>query len=244
MPQTGETALPVSTVDWMVNAHMFGQLFDASPVPMVITALLRDSVLAVNSRATEVFGVSGQDVVGTRVTDYYANPAEREQFTSAVRSTGRADDMCLRLRRPDGTRVWALTSGRQISWNHEPAILCAFVDLTRQLAAEEALAASEHRLAVQSQALTVFTERSAESTKPFDDRLREILRMAAEALQVDRVSLWRIDGPHQEIRCECLFRRAADCYEAGVRIRRDACPPYFEALETQRVIAAADAHRD
>jgi len=206
--------------------------------------LLRDSVLAVNSRAGEVFGVDKHDAVGGMVTDYYVTAGEREQFIAAVHSTGRTDDVWLRLRRRDGQLVWALTSGRRVSWNGEPAILCAFVDLTRQVSAEGALAASEHRLAVQSRALTVLTEASAEHTRRFDDRLREILRVTAEALQVDRVSLWRLDEAHQQIRCECLFRRAADRYEAGGSIERDACPAYFDALETQRVIAADDAHRD
>ena len=226
------------------DAQVFEQLFDASPVAMVVTTLLRDSILAVNTRATEVFGVSKQDAVRAKATDYYLNPDEREQFTSAVRTAGRADDVWLRLRRPDGTPVYALTSGRLLTWNREAAILCAFVDLTRQLSAEDALAMSEHRLAVQSHALTALTQRSAENSERFEDRLRDILRMAAEALQVDRVSLWRFDARHQEIRCAGLFRRAAGSYEVGACIRRDECPPYFDALETQRVIAADDAHRD
>src|SRR5690242_13189698 len=104
------------------------------------------------------------------------------------------------------------------------------------MTAAEALAASERRLAVQSHALTVLTGASAGHTRRFDDRLQEILRVAAEALRADRVSLWRLDASHREIRCECLFRRAADCYQAG-SIERDACPAYFDALETQRVIA-------
>ena len=244
MFETGEATHPTGMIDWATGADVFEQLFNASPVPMVVTALLRDSVLAVNTRAAEVFGVTRQAVVGGRVTDYYANAAERERFAAAVRSAGRADNMGLRLRRPDGALVSAVASGRQISWNRESAILCAFVDFTAQMAAEEALAASEHRLAVQSNALTLLTASSTENTQGFDDRLREILRVAAEALVVDRASLWRIDQAHQEIRCEHLFRRAAARYETGGRIQRDACPPYFDALETQRVIAADDARRD
>jgi PAS domain S-box-containing protein len=244
MFETGAAPHPIDLVDSATSAEAFERLFDASPVPMVVTALMRDSVLAVNTRAAEVFGVTRQDAVGRKVSDYYATAAERDLFIAAVRRTGRADDVWLRLRRPDGRLVWAVTSGRRISWNHEPAALCAFVDLTRQMAAEEALAASERRLAVQSHALTVLSEASAEHTRRFDDRLRQILRVTAEALRADRVSLWRIDGSHQEIRCECLFRRAADRYEAGGGIARDACPAYFDALETQRIIAADDAHHD
>jgi PAS domain S-box-containing protein len=115
---------------------------------------------------------------------------------------------------------------------------------TQESTARQALAAGEHRLAVQSRALTALTVASAEHTRGFDDRLREILRVTAEALQVDRVSLWRIDDAHREIRCECLFRRAADSFGAGGSIERHACPAYFDALETQRIIAAGDAHTD
>src|SRR4051794_17021271 len=135
MLETGE-AHPIDIVDAATSAEVLEQLFDGSPVPMVVTALLRDSVLAVNRRAADVFGVAGHDAVGGKVTDYYGTAAEREPFISAIRRTGRADDVWLRLRRLDGTPVWALTSGRRISWHGEPAVLAAFVDLTRQMAAE------------------------------------------------------------------------------------------------------------
>jgi PAS domain S-box-containing protein len=151
----------------------------------------------------------------------------------------------------DGVAFWRPISisqkgskARDMFESHAAAQPVGLSDLRRQIEAEEALAMNQRRLAVQSHALTVLTEASAEHTRRFDDRLREILRVTADALEVDRVSLWRLDEPHQEIRCECLFRRSADVYEAGAAIQRDSCPPYFDALETQRVIAAADAHRD
>src|SRR5262252_2556088 len=108
----------------------------------------------------------------------------------------------------------------------------------------EAVTTSESRLAAQSTTLTQLTEWSATSTAKFDDRLATILRMAAETLDVDRLSLWRFADDGQEIRCDRLFSRASDRYEVGARIRRDTCPGYFDALQTDRVIAAHDAHGD
>jgi len=102
----------------------------------------------------------------------------------------------------------------------------------------------QHRLAAQILALTTLTERSAEAADQFDDRLRDILRVAADTLDTERVSLWRFDETHQEIRCESVFYRSSRRYDLGTLIRRDVNPPYFTALETERVIAAHDAQHD
>jgi hypothetical protein len=43
----------------LADERVFEALFDASPLPLVVTSLVRDMVLAVNKRATEVFRVMG-----------------------------------------------------------------------------------------------------------------------------------------------------------------------------------------
>ena len=131
---SGTTDL-ANRVDWITDREMSEQLLDVSPVPMIVTAVQDDAVLAVSSRATELLGVSM--AVAGRVTDYCVDPTEYNKFTSVVRDSRRADDMLLRLRRSDGTPVGVLTYGRPISWDGEPAILCAFVDFTRHMDAAE-----------------------------------------------------------------------------------------------------------
>ena len=54
----------------------------------------------------------------------------------------------------------------------------------------EQLAASERRLAAQSNALTELTERHADSTGRFFSRLQTILVTSARTLQVERLSLF------------------------------------------------------
>ena len=56
--------------------------------------------------------------------------------------------------------------------------------------AEQALVASEQRLASQSGALTSLMARYADSRDAFEDRVRGILAISARTLDVDRLSLW------------------------------------------------------
>ncbi|MEQ1757260.1 MAG: ATP-binding protein [Vicinamibacterales bacterium] len=111
-------------------------------------------------------------------------------------------------------------------------------------AAEEALQASEQRLAAQSQALTSLTARYADLDDPFDERLRDILVVSARALQVSRLSMWRFDEERQSIRCVSMFHSGAGRHESGALLMRHEAPAYFAALEGERVVAASDAQTD
>ena len=223
---------------------VFEALFQESPFPLVVTSLVRDVVLAVNRRASEVFHVMGIDAVGGPVTTFYTDPVERASVLKAVLETGQINDRKLRLRRRDGSTVWVLISSRRVNWNGEPAALGGFVDLTAQLEAEQALAANELRLAGQSRTLTELTEQSASAPEAFEDRLDEILRVAAATLGVARLSLWRFASDPPSIECVALFQGSAAREAIGSRIRREDWPPYFDALEAERVIAADDARTD
>jgi PAS domain S-box-containing protein len=110
-----------------------------------------------------------------------------------------------------------------------------------QTSAAASLAASERRLVEQSDALSELTTRYTNPGERFDDRLHSILAIAAETLQVERLSMWEFDDSHQSIRCVGLYHRTPARYESGTVLPRAAAPAYFDAVECQRVIAAADA---
>src|SRR5688572_20887286 len=63
-----------------VEEPLFLQLFDVSPIPAVVTRLRDHTVLAVNRRTSELFGVSQEDAVGLRTIDYYVNPVEQQEL--------------------------------------------------------------------------------------------------------------------------------------------------------------------
>jgi len=225
---------------------LLSELFDNSPVPLVVTSLIRDQILAVNRRSEEVFGMRGAEAVGGPATVFYSDPDERQTILRAIRETGRLTNHPMRLRRLDGAIVSVLMNSRRIVWNGEPAILGAFVDMTAQREAEEALAASERRLAEQSRTLTSLTERSVAVGGSFEDRVNEILQTAGETLDVARLSVWRLNRDTDEIECVSLYHSTPEAGRDGVgtRVPRQLCPPYFAALEAERVIDATDARTD
>jgi PAS domain S-box-containing protein len=103
---------------------------------------------------------------------------------------------------------------------------------------------SEHRLAAQSEALTALTEHQASGTHPFDVRLRWILESIARTLTVDRASVWIFEAGRDTIVCEDLFELHSNRHSSGLRLDRESHPIYFNALEHERLIAAADAQQD
>lgn len=74
--------------------------------------------------------------------------------------------------------------------------------------------------------------------------IRRINEAAASALQVQRVSVWFLDEQRTKITCKDLFESAERKHSHGTELHSKDFPAYFRALESERTIAANDAHRD
>jgi PAS domain S-box-containing protein len=223
----------------------FEQLFDISPFPAVITRLRDNSVIAINRRTSEMFGISHADALGLTTTDYYYDISHRQRLRGPLEATGKADDVLLHLKRPDGVPFWARASARMITWDNEPAVLTVFEDINEQLTAQQTLKASERRMAAQSRALTSLTATHANPNDAFEHRLQGILKVAAETLNAERVSLWKLDNRSgSQIRCLDLFTLSTGTHEAGALLRQQDAPEYFSAIQHERVIAAHEARSD
>jgi len=74
--------------------------------------------------------------------------------------------------------------------------------------------------------------------------LRELPRVAAETIGVERASVWLLNAEGTELRCEALYERSHDRHSSGVVLRATEYPRYFAALRLGRAIDGHDAHRD
>jgi two-component system sensor histidine kinase/response regulator len=222
----------------------YSQLFDQIPFPAVVSRLADHTVLTINARTSEMMGIPADEAVGLAVTDFYVDPAERLELAARLQRDGRADNVRLQIRRRNGEPFWVLASFCLISWLAEPAILTVFHDISEQLAAERSLKASERRLVAQSDALTGLTARYTNPGERFDERLRSILEISAQALQVERLGLWRFARGREAIRCDGLFHQGRNLYESGAVLHRHQAPHYFDAIDRDRVVAAGDAIED
>jgi diguanylate cyclase (GGDEF)-like protein len=77
-----------------------------------------------------------------------------------------------------------------------------------------------------------------------DVALRAITETAADALDIDRVSVWLIDETRTRLVCEDMFDRRKTEHSDGLVLDAREYPAYFAALETEEVIAADNAHVD
>jgi diguanylate cyclase (GGDEF)-like protein/PAS domain S-box-containing protein len=73
---------------------------------------------------------------------------------------------------------------------------------------------------------------------------KQITETAAEVLEVERASVWRLIDSGGGIECIDLYERSQKRHASGVRIMAADVPRYFKALQTERAIRAHDARTD
>jgi len=72
----------------------------------------------------------------------------------------------------------------------------------------------------------------------------QITETAAQVLEVERASVWRMVDSGTAIVCIDLFERSQARHSSGIRIGASDAPHYFEALQNERAIRAHNARTD
>src|SRR5215470_12591011 len=178
-----EEARSTSSRDLQESEARFKQLFLASPFPATVTRLPDGKVLAANESANQRFGARLVDGLELFSSDFHGDLSQRALITERIRKEGFVDDHLLPMKMASGQEFWASMSARAIMYDGQPATLSVFHDVSSQVAAEQALRASEQRLASQSEALTALMERQARTTS-FEERLHDILETCARTMRV------------------------------------------------------------
>lgn len=100
------------------------------------------------------------------------------------------------------------------------------------------------RISSQKDALLYVYRRLQEDARDTPALIQDIIRVVAETLSVERVSLWKLDTSKSFLHCECLYIREEGRYESGLVLEAEKYPQYFSALDEECTIDASDAHRD
>ncbi|MCT7979707.1 PAS domain S-box protein [Laspinema olomoucense] len=94
----------------------------------------------------------------------------------------------------------------------------------------------------QNDALLALTTSHRGKEGDFAKICQEITEVAAQTLEVDRVSIWWYNGDRSAIRCVDLFESREHRHSEGLELFAQDYPDYFQALASNRAIAADDAH--
>jgi PAS domain S-box-containing protein len=71
-----------------------------------------------------------------------------------------------------------------------------------------------------------------------------ITQLTAEAVEVERVSIWLLSEDRAWLECVDLYERSRGLHSCPATLCADDCLGYFEALKTERLIRACDALED
>lgn len=73
---------------------------------------------------------------------------------------------------------------------------------------------------------------------------KRITESLVEAIDVERASIWLYNADESAIECVDLYVRTKREHTSGVVLKASDFPGYFKAVESQRTIAAVNAHTD
>ncbi|HEY7699751.1 MAG TPA: PAS domain S-box protein, partial [Vicinamibacteria bacterium] len=114
-------------------------IIDAAPIPLLVSRIADGKVLYVNDREAALIGLTREEIMTRRTLDFYADPAERPRLVERLKREGRVDDVEVRVRRGDGSVVWAVFSLVATELRGEPVIVAGSYDVTQRKQAEDAL---------------------------------------------------------------------------------------------------------
>lgn len=76
------------------------------------------------------------------------------------------------------------------------------------------------------------------------EAMRAIAEAAAEAMEVERVSVWCYDPERSRIFCRELFERSTGLHSSGGELHASDYPVYFRIMAAERLVAAEDVLAD
>ncbi|MBY0426082.1 MAG: PAS domain S-box protein, partial [Cytophagales bacterium] len=128
------------------SEQAFKNIFNLSPIPMLITSVEEGTILMANECFASALGFSVSDLIGKRSTILYSDPSLREVISDRIHKNGNSNNLEVTLKNSDGQLRDFLFSCEVISIHGEKMFLSCFLDISERKSIEMALTKSENNL--------------------------------------------------------------------------------------------------
>lgn len=128
------------------SEERFRRIAEVHPVPVAIVGLDEGDILYASPAAAAVFGRPLPALIGSRMTEFYEDPAQRADFVALFRQQGYVDSFEVRFRRDDGSVFPVAIRSRPIFYEGHEAVVSGIFDLTERKAAEAEIAKQREAL--------------------------------------------------------------------------------------------------
>ncbi len=228
------------------SEERFSKAFQSSPAGMAISRLEDGRVLDVNDAFVRVSGFSRAELIGMSSLDVgiWVNPEDRQQLADTLRRDGFIRHLEKAFRTKSGEVRQGLFNVEPVCIGREHCLLTLVLDITRRTEAEAALRHSQSVLQAHQDALMRLTKSQHIGSGDWQTALEELMRTSAQALAVDRASVWLLDRQGALLECAELFEQRTAQHSRGQHLNVAQYPRYFTELLREQVVDAHDVAQD
>lgn len=115
----------------------FRKLFDANPVPVLLTRRSDSQIIRANQAAQDFFAMELDDLLSTRALSFYANPEERKRLIATIEEQGSLDGQTVEVKTVSGELRWIQTNAYPVEFYGESCLMVGWVDITEHKLAEQ-----------------------------------------------------------------------------------------------------------
>jgi PAS domain S-box-containing protein len=199
-------------------------------------------IVEVNPAFARMVGYPPAELQGKELADLV-----HPDYVDLVRSrvlAGAEEPYEILLRGKDGASRVVDVRGRTLEFRGRAVRVSAIQDIGRRKAAEDAVGAALQRALAQEASLLALTRSPGVNGADLDAALREIVRVSALTLGVERASIWTFTDDRSRLVCRRLFEPSGRTTDEGLEILQERFPAYFRALGDSDVVAADEAELD
>jgi|UPI00037FBFFA PAS domain S-box-containing protein len=201
-----------------------------------------ETILDVDDDVTKITGYYRAELMGKSSLELGTQTSQKILENHVFCRCGKAYQV--NVVKKDGSTVTVEMQGKIIPFQGRKIRLVAVKDITRRKQVEEVLQRRETFLRKQSQILVQLAKSKTLQQGDLLAAIREITEAAAPIMEVKRVSVWLYNSDHSKIECVDLYDRTTQRHSSGFALLQANFPAYFQALETERSIAAHNALDD
>jgi PAS domain S-box-containing protein len=178
---------------------------------------------------------------------HWVHPEDRSQFYLLDRGQlpgeeERKKTFTYRIVRADGTVRWIKDTVSFTRHKNEWRFIGMIQDVTDEKETEDALRRRSDRLLSQRTALEKLLPNKVLASSGLAGAIRKITDIFAASLEVERVSVWRLDAERDCFICIDLSQEGR--HSSGKEFKICNVPQYFRSMTEDGIVAATDARRD
>ncbi len=220
-------------------------IFNFSNDAILVHDLETGGLVGVNDKACEMFACSRAQLVsaGLAAIASAGEPFTVERLQEKVRAAALGEPQTFEWmgKSDTGQGFWLELNMRRATIGGQERVLATARDITELKRAEEETRARTAR-ALRYQAALLELHKSHQPN--LLAALREITTKAADTLETNRVTILMYNAERTAIVTADLYERDTDRHSSGTVLYASDYPRYFQALESNRTIAAHDARSD